>query len=181
MMIRRFRLLLFLVLLILSSLACGLLSQVTDPVADVIDEAQQIATQVGDITTQVSIEELSTTMEAFATEMPIEGLQATAEAVTEGLQPGEAPPDIPVVAETSNLYTSKDLVSFTTSLPYDQVVDFYKEQMPLNEWLLAESGNVESPSASILNFDKPQRRAIVTISANPLNAETVVLITITAR
>ena len=33
----------------LATLACGLVSSITDPVGEVIDEAQQIVTQVGEI------------------------------------------------------------------------------------------------------------------------------------
>ncbi|MBN1667293.1 MAG: hypothetical protein JW862_09390 [Anaerolineales bacterium] len=179
--IQNLRIPLILTLILLTSLGCGLISQVTDPVGEFMDEAQQIITQVGDMATQANVEELSATLEAMTTAMPVdlEGLQATAEAVTESLQPGEAPPDIPLVDETTNLFTSKDLVSYTTALGYRQVIDFYKEQMPLNEWIALEDDNIETPAAAILNFEKPNRKAVVTISSNPLNAETVVLISIT--
>jgi hypothetical protein len=50
--------------------------------------------------------------------------------------------------------------------------------MAVNDWIKADEGWVETESAAVLNFTKPDRFATVTISINPLDNMTVVMITI---
>ena len=172
---RKLSLIILSLVLILSTLACNLISRVTDPVGQVIDEAQQIVTQV-------NIEEIEEAVEAIATSVPFdtEGLQETLAAVPENLQGGELPEDIPIPPDAvENLNVTANLISFASQIPFEELRDFYKTEMPNQGWVESNTANLETTIAAVLNYDKDARSAVVTISANPLDGQTMVLITLT--
>lgn len=177
--------------------ACGLTGGITDQIDDIASEAQDLATQVQDIATQVDLGDLEATtqalgtqvaeggiqetMEAMATQM-IEGggdLQATMEAIaTEGtFTTGEAPPDIPIIEDDPDAFFATDaVVSYYTAQEFDAVVNFYKDQMPANDWVLEDF--FETQNTTILTYEKPDRKAIVTLTVNPIDGKTIVAISI---
>jgi outer membrane murein-binding lipoprotein Lpp len=180
--------------------ACGLTGGITDQIDDIASEAQEIATQVQDIATQVDIGDLEATtkalgtqvaeggiketMEAIGTEMSEGGsdLQATLEAMaTQGsFATGEAPPDIPVIDEDPEAFFANNaVVSYYTAQEFDAVADFYKDQMPANDWVLEDF--VETQNTTILTYEKPNRKAIVTLTVNPIDQKTIVAISIQAK
>jgi len=120
------------------------------------------------------------TAQAFATEQGpgyIETAQAFATQVASNL--GEAPADIPhVEGERNQFYAIQNLVFYLTPLPYPDVVAFYKEQMPANGWEIEEQGTLEAENASVLMYEKDNRKASIALSINPADNHTVVLITI---
>jgi hypothetical protein len=86
---------------------------------------------------------------------------------------GDRPEDIPVVEPNENLFASADAVSYETTTSFDDVKEFYKEQMPANGW--EESpGALEFGDTAILNYTKDGRTAVVTLSVN--SGKTVVVI-----
>ena len=108
----------------------------------------------------------------------LEDIQATAEAVQEGFGVGETPTDIPIVeGETDNFFSSNDVVSYLTSMEFSDVLEFYQQQMSINGWEELESESIITGDTAVLNFDKSERKAIVTLSINPLDGKTIVLIT----
>lgn len=123
------------------------------------------------------------TAEAFATQQgPSLAATASSYATQVAGSIGQLPPDIPIVdGEKDAFIQSLELVSYITALPYEQVVTFYKEQMLPNGWTKVDSGWVETGQASVLRYEKPDRQATVTITRNPLDGRTVVLVTIQAR
>ncbi len=153
-----------------------------------IQTAQALATDVGESgfleTAQAFATEqgpsLIATAQTFATEEgPV--LQATAQAIATKAATvlGAEPPDIPVIEDDQeNFVGSSEIVSYMTSADYAQVVDFYKVQMPAMGWVTVEEGWFESNNLAVLNYEKPERLAAVTITPNPLEAKTIVLVTI---
>jgi hypothetical protein len=95
---------------------------------------------------------------------------------------GQIPGDIPLVdGQKDNLFSSDGLVTYFTALTFNEVLDFYKIHMPLNEWSKIAEGSLETTDTAVLIYDKPDRKAIVTLSVNPLDDHTIVLITITKK
>lgn len=123
------------------------------------------------------------TAQAFATEQGPSAMataQAYATQVAGSL--GNLPPDIPILdGEKDAFVKSLELVSYITSIEYSQVVDFYKQQMVANGWVQASSGWIETAQTTVLRFEKPDRLSTVTITRNPLDNRSVVLITIQTR
>jgi hypothetical protein len=123
------------------------------------------------------------TAQAFATQQGPSAMataQAYATQVAGSL--GNLPPDVPIVdGEKDAFVKSLELVSYITPIEYAQVVDFYKQQMPANGWVQASSGWIETAQTTILRVEKPDRLATVTITRNPVDGRSVVLITIQAR
>jgi hypothetical protein len=53
--------------------------------------------------------------------------------------------------------------------------------MPANGWVKASSGWIETAQTTILRYEKPDKLSTVTITRNPVDNHSVVLITIQAR
>ncbi len=171
---------------------------------EMVATVQGLATEVGEsgllatvqaVATDVDESGLYETAQAFATEQgPVllgtaraiatqEGpgmiatIQALATDFSESL--GEAPADIPIVGgEIDNLIESSETVSYITPLPFDLVLGFYKNEMPLLGWAPVETGTFEAEHTAVLHFDKPDRRTSITLTTNPLTDQTIVLVTI---
>jgi hypothetical protein len=165
-----------------------------------IFEAKEGIETVQSALTEFPVDELMETAEAMATEMPVEDILGTVEVLgtempvlPEGIAetaaagglpvplPGEGednlPPDIPIVKERNDdLFANKDLVSYTTSLPFDTVLDFYQAEMLNNGWQPGEGEPVITPQTAVLNYAKPQRDAMVTIYvSNDLTGVTITI------
>ncbi len=170
-----------LVLLIVSS-ACNLFSA--------LNPADQVISEIENLATQIPAEEIEENLNALATDMPqdlgeleemfdLGGLEATAQALAEGFESGEVPPDIPVVAgPTQHFFSSLNFVTYSSPLPLADVAEFYKIQMPLNGWQPNIEGDISADDLAVLNFEKPERNAIISITRETSTATTVVLISI---
>jgi hypothetical protein len=186
---QKFRWLLYLAGALIVTSACNLFSTLTNPVEDVVSEVEALADQV-------DIQELEKGIEMLATELPDElgdlgnlddlgdlgdfgDLEATVQALQEGLGSSDFPEDIPVVDEPrDDLYGTQDVVSYMTPLEFETVLSFYQEQMPVNDWEPRQDGNVISADSAVLQFEKPNRTAIVVLGINPQDGKTIVMITI---
>jgi hypothetical protein len=134
-----------------------------------IETVQGFATQQGP--------GLVETAQALATQHG-PGLLETAQAVaTQAARAsGNPPADIPLIeGEKEMLFASSELVSYTTGLTFQEVLQFYKAQMPANGWEKIEQGWVETGNTAVLQFEKPDRKAVVTLNAD---GRTIVIITI---
>ena len=157
---RNRKIIIFIALLLLTTLACNLFSQAQSLANDVqqgqefLTTAQSMATDVGDtglmetaqaMATQIGESGLAETAQAFATEQGPHlaetaqafatqegsGLIETAQAMVTkaAVTFGETPADIPVVDdEFENFFSTAELVSYFTSIPYLEVLTFYKDQ-----------------------------------------------------
>ena len=92
---------------------------------------------------------------------------------------GNLPGDIPLVeGDKQNLFTSDSLISYFTALDLNTVKEFYMKEMQANGWTYVNSESPIENEVIVLNFEKPDRTASVTLSINPLDKHTVVLIAI---
>jgi len=164
-----------------------------------LNPADQVISEIEKIATQIPVDQIQEGIDTLSTEMPggigdigdigdllnmgdLGDLQATAQAMQEGFEPGEIPPDIPVVeAPKEGLFSSKNLVNYVTQMPLDAVLAFYQTQMPKNDWNPREENNVINEKVSILNFDKPNREAVITLSFDTEKNKTIVLISIQSK
>jgi hypothetical protein len=203
------RKLIYLVILVMmsGSLACSL-TGIRQQAQSVEQTAQSIRTEVGGIVTEGksvlgTAEAIATqnpgvletvkavgtvaapvlgTIEAVATNNP--GLVQTAQSVIQDEIPtGEAPGDIPTVDQSTvqNYFGASNYILYTSTLPYSQVHDFYKTEMPNHGWQYLESDSHEFANAAQLSYDKDNRTATVNLSLNPLNNTTVVVINIVSH
>jgi hypothetical protein len=101
-------------------------------------------------------------------------LQETAQASM-----GEPPEDIPIIPGTKDDHlTSEFMVSYSVEMPFSEVVDYYKREMPNNGWIIVDQTSIESEYVAVLNYKKGDRNATVTINLNPVNNQTDVIILI---
>lgn len=168
--------------ILLISSACSLFSTVLNPVDKAVSEIEDLATQV-------DVDQLGEELSTLATELPstleampnvddLGDIQATADAFQESFTSGEAPPDIPRVDEREDLFASQDIVSYSTTLSLDEVLAFYQEQMPINDWQPVPDSSVIMAESVILAFEKPNRSAFVTLNLDPQSGKTLVSIVI---
>ncbi len=119
------------------------------------------------------------TIQAVATYNP--GLVQTAQSFIKGEIPtGEPPADIPIFnrEQAQDYFGSSQYLFYTSPSAYNQVLDFYKTEMPNNGWQYLASESHEYAHAAQLNYSKDKRTATIDMSLNPLNNTTVVIINI---
>jgi len=183
----------WLILLIISTLACNAIGNVAEKARQVESAAktasalatagQEIITQVegSGIVQTAEAMGLLETMQAAITVIPEEGadIVATAQVVlTEGAF-GEAPSNIPLVdSEVNDFFGSNSMVSYTTPMDLEDVVDFYRDTMPNYGWETGDDTTVLTSTYAVLSFKNADQRCTVTLSINPLNGSTIVLISI---
>jgi len=161
-----------------------------------LNPADQVISEIEEATTQIPVDEIEESLDAIATEIPeglgdigdlldlgdLGDLEATAQAIQEGYQPGEVPPDIPVVeGPTEVSFSSKNLVTYLTPVAFDAVLAFYQSEMPANDWQSVEEDHVFNQNVAILHYTKPDRDAVVSISTDDENGKTFVMIAIEAK
>jgi hypothetical protein len=167
--------------------AKGIATQLGD--SEVVGTARAIATEQGPaviatgqaFATQAYEEGYLQTAEALVTQGPSELLPTFQAVATQYLFPAPPPDDIPVITigEVTNLFTNQSTVSYFVGLDLLSVVDFYQDLMPELGWKDVTDEKSILTEAAVLKFFKPERVATVTLTSNPLNQQTVVLITIT--
>jgi|WetSurSiteA1Bulk_404760.scaffolds.fasta_scaffold00283_4 hypothetical protein len=117
------------------------------------------------------------TIQAVATSNP--GLVQTAQTfVEQGIPTGEPPIDIPIYNrdQVQNYFGSSQYIFYITPTEYAQILEFYKTQMPLNDWQYVEADSNEFANAAQLYYAKDNRTTTIDLSVNPLNNTTVVVI-----
>lgn len=152
----------------------GMLTQIVPP-------GMQETVQAGMPTFQAAITEMMPTFEAAITESgpTLEALQTQIYT-----SPEQAPADIPIMpGDTSAFVGSPQAISYVTTAKFDQVLDFYKTEMPNKGWTADDSGT--GPSAAVpgmsnaeLHFKKDTRKATVMITEIPFVGQTTVVINI---
>lgn len=152
---RNWSILALLALLILPVLACQTLLGGANPAPPAIPELPTV--QVPDI--QVTVPGVDVTVPPVPT-------------ITVG---GQAPADIPMVDQKDNLVTTEQSVSYDTTMASQDVVNFYKDQMPAQGWTEAEGG-ISFGGTTVINYTKDNRTAVVTITEANGKVTVVVLI-----
>jgi hypothetical protein len=111
-------------------------------------------------------------------------LLATFEAAaTQGFSTTDGPEDVPVVdeASVSDFYASDSIVSYLSTLDYPSILDFYKREMLENGWAEISEGSLETENAAVLNYEKDNRTATVTLTGNLQDQKTAVQILLGTR
>jgi len=119
------------------------------------------------------------TIQAVATYNP--GLVQTAQAfINQEIPGGEPPPDIPIYNrdQVNNYFGSSQYIFYTSSSAYDQILDFYKTEMPNLGWQYLQSDSHEYANAAQLSYYKDTRTATINMSLNSLNNTSVIVINI---
>ena len=100
---------------------------------------------------------------------------------TQYLFPAPPPEDVPIISpgDVSNLFTNQATVSYYVDLELPAVVTYYRNTMPQYGWTDVSDEKSIRDEAAVMKFFKPDRVASITLTANPLNRQTIVLITIT--
>lgn len=138
-----------------------------------IETAQAVATEKGPV--------VKATVQAYVTEQGPE-IVATAQGLATQIAIGtpQVPDDIPLVkGERNNLAVLLGMVTYHTPMPYDEVLAFYLAQMPANGWELISEGTYQIEHTAVLNYQKVDRKA--TISMSVVDNQTYLLILIQNR
>ena len=146
---------------------------VTQEGPGLIETAQALATEQGPA--------VKGTVQAFATEQGPE-LVATAQALATQIAIGtpQVPEDIPLIeGERKNLTSLLGMVAYSTSIPYNDVLAFYLAEMPANGWEIVGDGTYQIPNTAVLNYQKVDRKATVSLSV--VDNQTYLLILIQNR
>ena len=184
--------LLFLIGVLLVSSACNLVSYLSNPVDEAVSEIEAL-------TDQINIDEIEQELETIATDLPssldelpnlddlgdlvdLDDLDETIKDLQEGFVSDEIPPDIPVLEEqTEMLIGSKDTVFYTTPKDLGHVISFYQDEMLAYDWKPKENDTVIHAEDAVLQFEKPERDAIVILKKNQEDGLTYIKIIIQPR
>jgi hypothetical protein len=174
-----FRYLWVISLFVVAALSCNLVTNVKDAV-EMKDTIAPIITDVGGMITDMPLGSIETQVGSIATEFEGSGSMETMQAQITDLPipglTGDKPADIPVMEGASEIVGSADLVTYFIDKGYQEVVDYYKREMPNNGWTKTDE-SVDSDYAELI-FEKGGRKATVEISGIPFIEQTSVTINI---
>lgn len=150
---------------------------------------QAVATDIGEsgvketaqaVATDIMESGVKETAQAMATEILDSGIKETAQAfVTDLPISGEKPEDIPVLGDgVGDLIATSELVSYFSNETFQDVLDFYKREMPLNGWNPIEKDSSVIDDLATLVYEKDGRKASIIITKIPFLGQVTVLITI---
>jgi len=133
----------------------------------ILETAQSVATEKGP--------ELLQTAQYFATEqVPL--LKGTVQAIVTRYP---SPSDLPVMeGEKSDFQSSSDNLSYRIDAKVQDVVEFYKNEMPNSGWDPIISASVINENGALIHYEKHDRRAVLAINIDPDTNNTIVQITI---
>jgi len=190
-----FRMLLAVVLLAAAGLSCQLVNNIKEGV-QLVGTGKAVATEFGGFSTELIPPGIEETAQALITEVDTSGMLETAQAaITEQApvlgstmealsteiytSPQDAPPDIPIMeAERSAFVGTAKAVSYMINAEFDDVVSYYRAEMPKNGWQEAPSDTTSTSSLVELKYTKDGRTATVVITQVPFVGQTTVVITI---
>lgn len=93
---------------------------------------------------------------------------------------GGAPQDIPLMPDAVDVGALGGTTTYNSPTAFADVVAFYKGQMPANGWTELEGG-LSAEDFAQLKFAKGGRQASVSISADPANNRTTVVIAVSGE
>lgn len=138
---------------------CGALGQASSAVetAQALATAgQELATAAGEFQTQAV--EIATQV---ATTGAVETLQA--QATSSDITFGSGPADVPVYDGAINVVGTDEALTYQVSATAQEVVDFYKAEMPNNGWEESQPPVASGP-VTALTYTKDGREATVTVT-----------------
>lgn len=190
-----FRWFLLISLLVAATLGCTLVNRIRDGIA-LVGTGQAFATDIGAFATEFIPPGINETAMAFVTEVDQSGVLETAQAAITVNAPGlgetvqavstevytspeEAPADIPLYeGEKSAFIGTSQSVSYFVDAEFQDVVNFYKNEMPANGWQQKGSENATGDTMVEIEFEKEGRSAVVVVTQVPFVGQTTVVISI---
>jgi hypothetical protein len=89
------------------------------------------------------------------------------------------PDDIPLTpGERLELFTSSSLITYLTQTDFTQLVLFFENQMPINDWIRQSTGSFITDGSALLNFTKDKRKVSISVRSNPITGLTAIVITL---
>ncbi|HLE14436.1 MAG TPA: hypothetical protein VI776_06790 [Anaerolineales bacterium] len=152
-----------------------------------LETAQALATEADERglkeTAQAVLTDQGPALQALTTYAPGDVLGTLQALATQVLGGGQAPEDIPIVADPdlTSLTATSDTVSYTTTLSFQTVLDFYRQEMLLAGWQAVQAGSFVMGNAAFLQYEKIDRAATVTILTASPQITTSVLINIRSK
>jgi hypothetical protein len=130
--------------------------------------------------TQAAESDTMQTAQALITQQGSDLVATIVALPTQGYGLNNPPDDIPLLPEETitNLFANQSVVSFLTTQDYRSVVSYYEDSMPPEGWYLTTSGNLETDSLAIMNYEKGDRKATLIFVNNVLGDQTSVTILI---
>jgi len=109
---------------------------------------------------------LQATFEAFATQKG-PGLVETAQAYITQASSEKPPEDIPIIENHSNLVTTGATISYSTPLSFEEVLQYYRDQMPNYGWAYREQGSISTEKTAVQVYEKAGKRAVAILNVDP--------------
>lgn len=168
-----FRYIWLVVLLLAATLSCNLLTDIQEMI-ELKDTAEGIITDVGGIITEIPIEGIVTGVGAMSTQF--EAIETEIGTIVTEMPDftGEKPEDVPIMEGGMEMMASEGMIAYTIDKNYQEVVDYYEREMPINGWVKVE-GSVEESYAQLV-FEKADRKATIDITGIPFIDQTSVTI-----
>ena len=160
--------------LALLSLACVLTSTI-----DRIRQGKRAIETAQGVATRIDAQSFKKTAGAAATQAGDSGFSKTAQAVaTEmAVEPGDVPPDIPILpGEKFAFVGSEQVISYAVEVDFQTALDFYQVTMPAKGWVMAEVGTVIGERSADLHYEKPGRKVGIAITQVPFVGQVSVVI-----
>jgi len=163
----------------LASTGVAVATDIGSIITQIVPPGMEETVQAGMPTFQAAITEIGPTIQAGITDIAPTFESLSTQMYT---SPEQAPADIPIMpGETSAFVGSAESISYVIDVDFNQVVDFYKREMPNKGWTAVESDT--GPSAAVpgmsnieLNFQKDTRKATVIITEIPFVGQTTIQI-----
>jgi hypothetical protein len=155
--------------LVAFSLGCKLVNQVGE-VVSLVTEVKGLATDVDleGLSTDIDLEGLSTDidLEGLSTEMNLEGMLTDMPFLEETqvvATPAGFPVDIPIMAgDKSEMSGTPNRLEYFVDAGVQQVVDFYRREMPARGWVEASGGTTQAEEAEMY-FQQGSRKVTVRV------------------
>lgn len=105
-----------------------------------------------------------------------ETITITAPQTAELALSGFASGTFPVPADARPVLRSRDFVSYVSSQPLDDVVEFYRTRLPALGWRSPEGGGYTSPELVNLVFEQGNNQVFITITVDTASGQTQILV-----
>jgi hypothetical protein len=188
---KTYRMILVASMIVVISLACGL----TNTADNLREGAKAIETLQG-IATEIDESGIVSTGQAIATEIDESGIPETAQAVATDIgelgipetaqvfatqivvEPGEVPPDVPIMeGEKTAFFGSDQAITYTIGAEFQDVLDYYERELTALGWSKVVAGSTIGDSLASLKYEKSGRTINLVITELPFIGQVTVAIT----
>jgi len=156
------------------------LMETAQALATQVSYVDPVATAIAFATAQAKANEQMLSSNAQITSTPQETPTPTQARV--GPNNSEIPIDIPIPEDDlENLHSSPIFLSFTTSRNIQFLTQFYLTEMSTFDWKFNDIGTYIAETDAQLNYQKPGKKATISMQTNPITGLVTVVISIQKR